>query len=124
MVTHAVMAVDTEGRITAWDDGAEELFGHDRASVLGQPVDIIIPPHLRDAHWRGFRRAMAAPVVRDRAADLPVLCADGSRRYFAGRLLVLSDAFGVAVGATAIYTDSGSTGVRPFPMTPDGDGYQ
>jgi hypothetical protein len=43
-----------------------------------------------------------------------VVCADGQVRPFAGRLLVLSDALGVAVGAMAIYTDDGLTGVRPF----------
>lgn len=57
---------------------------------------------------------MGEPVVRDLAADLPVLCADGTIRVFAGRLLVLSDALGGALGAMAIYTDTGTTGVRPF----------
>lgn len=57
---------------------------------------------------------MQAPTVRDRATDLPVLCADGAVRPFAGRLLVLSDALGVALGAMAIYTDAGTTGMRPF----------
>ncbi len=57
---------------------------------------------------------MQAPVVRDLAADLPVVCADGETRIFAGRLLVISDGLGVALGAMAIYTDDGTTGVRPF----------
>ncbi len=57
---------------------------------------------------------MGSPAVRDLAADLPVLCADGEIRIFAGRLLVLSDAVGVALGALAIYTDDASTGLRPF----------
>lgn len=113
-VTHAIIAVDRDGTIVHWNAGAEALFGHAPARAVGRPVDLLIPRHLREAHWRGFHHAMHAPTVRDRAADLPVLCADGEIRTFAGRLLVLSDALGVALGAMAIFTDAGSTGVRRF----------
>jgi PAS domain S-box-containing protein len=113
-VTHAIITTDRDGTIVGWDAGAEALFGHPAAQAVGRPVDMVIPGHLREAHWAGFHRAMRAPTVRDRAADLPVLCADGEVRTFAGRLLVLSDALGVALGAMAIYTDVGTTGIRPF----------
>ena len=85
------------------------MFGHAADSVVGQPVDLLLPELLRSRHWAGFHRAMRDPVVRDLAADLP----DGETRYLAGRLLVLSDGLGVALGAMAIYTDNGTTGVRP-----------
>ncbi len=57
---------------------------------------------------------MAAPALKDLAADLPVWCADGEIRHFAGRLLVLIDGLGRSAGAVAIFTDAGSTNVRPF----------
>lgn len=116
-----MVVVDTEGVITSWDNGAIELFGHDAPEAIGQPVDMIVPEHLREAHWAGFRRAMASPEIKDMAADLPVLCADGVIREFAGRLLALSDGLGLAIGAIAIYSAQGSTGIRPFsaPTTPD-----
>lgn len=57
---------------------------------------------------------MRQPEIKDMAADLPVLCADGTVREFADRLLAPSDGLGVAIGARAIYTDSGTTGLRPF----------
>ena len=113
-MTHAVVATDREGVITHWDAGATDLFGHPADAVIGQRVDLLVPEHLRDAHWLGFHRAMETPVVKDLAADLPVVCADGETRTFAGRLLVVSDGLGVALGAMAIYTDAGTTGVRPF----------
>ena len=113
-MTHAIVITDRDGMIVSWDAGAEVLFGHSAAQVVGRPVDMVIPAHLRQAHWAGFHRAMRSPTIRDRAADLPVLCADGEVRTFAGRLLVLSDALGVALGAMAIYTDTGTTGFRPF----------
>lgn len=77
-------------------------------------MDLLVPEHLRDAHWRGFRRAMINPTIKDLAADIPVRCADRQLRTFAGRLLVLSDGLGVALGAIAIFTDGGTTGLRPF----------
>jgi PAS domain S-box-containing protein len=109
-----VIETDTDGAITRWDDGAVALFGHSAEAAIGQPVDLLIPPRLRDAHWAGFHRAMQNPKVKDLAADLPLVCADGRTRFLAGRLLVLSDALGVALGALAIFVDEGSTGNRPF----------
>lgn len=114
MVTRAVIETDTEGIIRRWSTGAETLFGHSADQALGRPVDLLVPAQLRNAHWAGFHRAMQQPRVKDLAADLPVLCADGQVRTFAGRLLVLSDGLGTAMGAIAIFTDEGSTGNRPF----------
>ncbi len=114
MSLHAVIETDTDGVIRRWDDGAEQMFGHPAAVAVGQRVDLIVPEHLREAHWAGFHRAMKDPHIKDLAADLPVLCADQEIRYFAGRLLVLSDGLGTAIGALAIYAAVGSTGVRPF----------
>jgi PAS domain S-box-containing protein len=113
-MSHATIRTDETGRITGWDAGAEALFGHTSDAAIGQPVDIIIPEPLRAAHWTGFHRAMRDPQIKDMAADLPVLCADGTIREFAGRLLALSDALGVAIGAMAIYTNDGLTGRKPF----------
>ncbi|MQA89345.1 MAG: PAS domain S-box protein [Gemmatimonas sp.] len=112
--THAVIVVNTDGVITSWTEGAAQMFGHDSASAVGRPVDLIVPEHLREAHWAGFHRAMADPQIKDMTADLPVLCADGRIREFPGRLLVLSDGLGTAIGAIAIYRADGTTGVRPF----------
>lgn len=114
MSERAIVVADTTGTITHWNRGAEVLFGHPAEYAVGQSLDLIVPEHLRDAHWTGFERAMAHPEVKDLAADLPVACADKRVRTFAGRLLVLSDALGSALGAIAIYTSDGTTGVRPF----------
>ena len=114
MDQHALIVTDADGVVTHWSTGAEDLFGYPAVEVIGRRVDIIIPEHLREAHWHGFHRAMRDPQVKDMAADLPVLCADGEVRTFAGRLLALSDALGVALGALAIYSPAGTTGVRPF----------
>lgn len=114
MDEHAVIVADVEGVITQWNTGAEDLFGYSAVEVVGRRVDPIIPEHLREAHCQGFHRAMRDPQIKDMAADLPVLCADGEVRSFPGRLLALSDGLGVALGALAIYSRTGTTGLRPF----------
>ena len=111
---HAIVVADAAGTITWWSPGAELLFGHSATAAVGQSLDLIVPQGLRARHWTGFRRAMQAPQVKDLAADLPVLCADGQVKEFAGRLLVLSDGLGAALGAMAIFAASGTTGLTPF----------
>jgi PAS domain S-box-containing protein len=109
---HAIVVAD--GTITQWSPGAQTLFGYSAAAAVGQSLDLIVPAALRARHWAGFRRAMQAPAVKDLAADIPVLCADGQVRDFAGRLLVLCDGLGVALGAMGIFAADGTTGFRPF----------
>jgi PAS domain S-box-containing protein len=111
---HAVIIADTTGVISQWNEGAEALFGYGADEAVGQSLDLIVPEHLQDAHWTGFHRAMKEPKIKDLAADLPVRCSDGEVRRFAGRLLILSDGLGVAIGAMAIYSAEGTTGVHPF----------
>jgi PAS domain S-box-containing protein len=114
MTDHAIVVADVKGTITWWSPGAEVLFGHSAAAALGQSLDLIVPEALRARHWAGFRRAMKAPEVKDLAADMPVLCEDGQVREFAGRLLVLSDGLGAALGAVGIFAADGTTGIKPF----------
>lgn len=114
MTEHGVVVADASGTITWWSPGAEVLFGHSAAQAVGQSLDLIVPEGLRARHWAGFRRAMDAPQVKDLAADIPVLCADGQVTEFAGRLLVLSDGLGAALGAIGIFAADGTTGIKPF----------
>jgi PAS domain S-box-containing protein len=103
----AVVLADTTGTITAWNAGAERLFGYRAAEAIGRTLDVILPPDYREAHWTGFRRAMATGECKlDRAAaNLPVLCADGDVRLFPGRFVFLTDGRGAAAGALGIYAE-------------------
>jgi PAS domain S-box-containing protein len=109
-----MIVADTEGVIRQWDVGAEVMFGYSAHDAIGQSLDLFVPEHLRDRHWAGFARAMKSPKIKDLAADLPVRCADGQLRSFAGRLLVLSAPLGAAPGAMGIFTSDATTGVHPF----------
>ena len=52
----ATLTMDTAGQICCRSREAEELLGYSRSEAVGQSVEIIIPPHLRDRHWAGFGR--------------------------------------------------------------------
>jgi len=54
----AVIYADDAGTIRRWNRAAADLFGYSPAEALGQSLDLIIPEHLRSAHWRGFEAAM------------------------------------------------------------------
>lgn len=44
------------GTIVLWNPAAERMFGYTEAEALGQLLEIIVPPALREAHRAGLRR--------------------------------------------------------------------
>ena len=46
----AIVIIDGSHRIAAVNPAAEQLFGQSSARLVGEPVDILIPPSRRDAH--------------------------------------------------------------------------
>jgi PAS domain S-box-containing protein len=79
----AVIFADREGMIRVWNARAEALFGHAAGEATGRSLDLIIPPHLRAAHWQGYHRAIAAG--RTRSDGKPMLTRathkDGGKLY-------------------------------------------
>lgn len=45
----AVLGIDEDGRICYWGPGAQDLFGHDAAAVLGKPAGVLFPDPPRGA---------------------------------------------------------------------------
>ena len=60
----AVIFADTEGVIRVWNAAATRVFGFTAEEALGHGLDLIIPAHLRQAHWTGFNRAMQSGATR------------------------------------------------------------
>ena len=53
----AVMAVDTDGNIIAYNEAAEAIFGYRRDEAMGQKMeDLIVPDHFKEAHRAGMER--------------------------------------------------------------------
>lgn len=57
-MAEALIFATVDGKIALWNQGATLLFGFDRDEAIGQSLDLIIPPHLRNAHWAGFDAAI------------------------------------------------------------------
>ena len=57
-MAEALIFATVDGKIALWNRGASLLFGFDRDEAIGQSLDLIIPPHLRNAHWAGFDAAI------------------------------------------------------------------
>ena len=84
------------------------LFGFAAVQTLGQSVDMIIPPHLREAHWRGFERAMQRGAC-SRPSEVRTtrgLHQDGRRLYVDMSFSVVKDAAGQVLGSAAMARDA------------------
>ena len=103
----AIIVTDAEGAIRIWSKRAEEIFGFSLREAVAGGLDLIIPVHLREAHAKGFRSAMAAGKVKSpgRAARTRAMHSTGRKLYVEMSFAVLSDDSGKAVGAIAIARD-------------------
>jgi PAS domain S-box-containing protein len=80
-VLDAVVVMDRDGVVRAWNQRAETIFGWSAAEAIGQNLgSLIVPPSLREAHHRGLRRFNSKGVARvlDQRLELSGLCRDGS----------------------------------------------
>jgi PAS domain S-box-containing protein len=50
--------------IIRWNAACSVLFGFSAEEALGQSLDLIIPEHLRAAHWTGFDAAMTKGALK------------------------------------------------------------
>lgn len=53
--SNALILVDESGVITLVNRQAEAIFGYDRNSLLGKPIEILVPQDLRTVHQTHFR---------------------------------------------------------------------
>lgn len=80
-VLDAVVVMDRDGVVRAWNQRAEATFGWSASEAIGQNLgELIVPPSLRKAHHRGLRRFNAEGVARvlDKRLELTGLRRDGS----------------------------------------------
>ena len=103
----SIIVADREGRIVAWNRASEALFGFAAGEVMGQSLDVIIPAHLRDAHWKGYDRSLASGETQyaGRVMTTRAVHKDGRKLYVDFSFSMLKDASGQVVGAIAAGRD-------------------
>ena len=99
----AIIATDLQGSITIWNRAATELFGYGRDEVLGRSLDIIIPERFRQAHWEGFRKAVASGSTkhRGRAMKTRAQSKSGEKCYVDFAFSLLRGREGTVIGTVA-----------------------
>lgn len=103
----AVIYADREGIIRRWNGAAAALFGHSALEAIGQNLDLIIPEHLRAAHWRGFDAALAsgATKLHGRPTLTRAEHKSGAKLYVEMSFALVADASGAILGSVAMARD-------------------
>ena len=76
----AVIVVDERGRITRVNDQVKVMFGYLSRELIGQRIEVLIPPRFRGRHVANRSNYMSAPRLREMGVDLDLyaLRKDGS----------------------------------------------
>ncbi|HTE59877.1 MAG TPA: PAS domain S-box protein [Solirubrobacteraceae bacterium] len=75
-----IVSADGNGRIIFWNAGAEGIFGHTSAEIVGRPLTHLMPERYRDAHRAGIARFLETGEGRLTGSTVEVegLRADGT----------------------------------------------
>ncbi|HXM08432.1 MAG TPA: PAS domain S-box protein [Terriglobales bacterium] len=99
----AIISKDLHGTITAWNRGAEKIFGYSAAEAVGKPMTLLLPPECAEeesgilARIRGGESVEHFETVRVRK--------DGKRIDVSATVSPISDSTGAIVGASKIARD-------------------
>ena len=107
-VADAVICTDPSGAISRWNRASAALFGYSAEEAMGQSVELIIPEHLRAAHWSGFDAAMTRGTLKleGRPTLTRALHKSGRRLYVEMTFAIVKDSAETEVlGAVAMARD-------------------
>src|SRR5579885_2437062 len=106
-VADALIYADRAGTIMRWNGASTALFGFSADEALGQSLDLIIPEHLRAAHWKGFDAALQSGTMK--LAGRPTLTRathkDGRKLYIEMTFALVKDEGGAVLGSVAMARD-------------------
>jgi len=106
-VADALIYADRSGVIRRWNSASQRLFGYSADEALGQKLDLIIPEHLRSAHWNGFEAAITSGTMK--LAGRPTLTRaankDGRRLYIEMTFALVTGTAAEVLGSVAMARD-------------------
>lgn len=105
MNDEAIVLVDSSGVIQMWSAGTERMFGFTASEAVGQTLDLIVPDEYREAHWNGFRRALASgrASIEGQVVPFPVQHASGAVIQRTGCLTLIRRPPSDVVGAIVVF---------------------
>jgi two-component system CheB/CheR fusion protein len=99
----AIVAIDLDGVITSWNQGAELLYGYTAQEAIGQPIAMLIPPESSDAEKNILERMRDGEHVKH--FETVRRRKDGSEVGISLTLSPIKNAQGEVIGASRIARD-------------------
>jgi PAS domain S-box-containing protein len=103
----ALIFTDRRGIIRVWNAGAEAVFGHCAAEVIGKSLDVIIPERLQAAHRAGFEAAVETGEMKHGRESMTTrsIHKDGRDLYVDMSFALVKDDAGQVLGAVGVARD-------------------
>jgi two-component system cell cycle sensor histidine kinase/response regulator CckA len=99
----AALAADLEGRITAFNPGAERIFGYTAAEIVGRPIAVLSPDDALEEQATTWSRLFETGSISGLEAER--LTKDGRRLRVELTINVTRDARGRPTGTAAVIRD-------------------
>jgi PAS domain S-box-containing protein len=103
----SLIYADRSGAIVRWNRASATLFGYSAEEALGHSLELIIPEHLRAAHWKGFNAAVESGVMKlkGRPTLTRALHKSGRKLYIEMTFALVKDSHGEVLGSVAMARD-------------------
>jgi PAS domain S-box-containing protein len=99
----AIIARNLEGVISAWNTGAQRMFGYTETEAIGRPITIIVPPAWRDEEKDILRRVRAGERIEH--YETRRVSKDGKKIDVSITVSPVRDVEGRIIGASKIARD-------------------
>jgi PAS domain S-box-containing protein len=99
----AIIGLALDGRVTSWNDAAALLLGYSADEIMGQPIERVIPPELREAQATTFARIARGEHVNH--YETVRVAKDGRAIPLSVRLSPIIDRAGAVIGISKIARD-------------------
>ena len=106
-VADSLIYADRSGAIVRWNRASTMLFGYSAEEALGRSLDLIVPEHLRAAHWKGFNAAVESGVMKlkGRPTLTRAVHKSGRKLYIEMTFALVKDCRGEVLGSVAMARD-------------------
>ena len=98
-----IVGMTLDGAITSWNGGAEQMYGYDAATIIGQNVAVLTPPEHRDEISELMQIVSLGKGINRYESER--ICKDGRRIAVSASLSPIRDSQGSVRGAATITRD-------------------